>query len=249
MMPVADPVSRINAANLQDLRPVFVKQFQKLPVIYQIRIQFAFIWLVAGKEKTYRKVCFFLKYSRNALRIGESRTAEPTMKQLIALISLSFLCVANVQGQILIYKMTVNSTVMGHGFTTKRTAPGYLVVDTATGAAAEFDLNPRAKDYSFRSKAFTVSTVHGGAGKNYMVFAEAGANTDTSGQPFKFSSTFERGRCVAECWTCRQSARAADNAIYRPLRFLYRDRTLYGGGQQHAGYRPSRHTKLKLCWP
>jgi len=36
-------VPRINAANLQDLRPVFAKQFQKLPVIYRIRIQFAFI--------------------------------------------------------------------------------------------------------------------------------------------------------------------------------------------------------------
>jgi len=108
------------------------------------------------------------------------------MKVLLALV---LLCASNVQGQILIYKMIVHSTVMGHGFTTKRAGPGFLVVDTATGAAAEFDLDPRAKNYSFRSKEFTVSTVHGGEGKNYMVFAEAGADTDASGRPFKFSST------------------------------------------------------------
>src|SRR6267154_193115 len=108
------------------------------------------------------------------------------MKTLLALV---LLCAANVQGQILIYKMIVHSAVMGHGFTTKRTAPGYLVLDTATGTAAEFDLDPKAKDYSFRNKEFTVSTVHGGGGKNYMVFAEAGSDTDASGLPFKFSST------------------------------------------------------------
>lgn len=36
-------VPRIDAANLQDLRPVFVKQLQKLPVIYRIRIHIVFI--------------------------------------------------------------------------------------------------------------------------------------------------------------------------------------------------------------
>jgi hypothetical protein len=131
-----------------------------------------------------------------------------------ALLTLALLCAANVQGQILIYKMSVHSTVTGHGFTTKRITPGYLVVDTATGAAAEFDLDPRAKDYSFRSKEFTVSTVHGGGGKNYMVFAEAGADTDASGRPFKFSSTV-KGAAVS------LNVGLADNRLVpRTMRFI-----------------------------
>ena len=108
------------------------------------------------------------------------------MKTALALI---LLCTTSVQGQILIYKMAFNRTVMGNGFTRKGPATGYVVVDAGTEAAAEFILDPRfPKEYSFRNKTVTVDTVNGGPGKSYMVFAEALVGTNTSSR-YRFSST------------------------------------------------------------
>ena len=109
------------------------------------------------------------------------------MKTLLALI---LLFAVNVQGQILVYKRSINRITMGNGFTTKQTVNGYLIVNAATGSAAEFDIDSRAKEYLVRSKTFAVSTVRGGPGKDYLVLAEWLTGTDALG-PYKFSSTLK----------------------------------------------------------
>ena len=107
------------------------------------------------------------------------------MKTLLALV---LLCATGVQAQILIYKRAVHSTVMGHGFTTKSTVAGYLVVDMNSGSAAEFDLYSKAKEFLNRGKTFTAGIVHGGQGRDYVVFGDAAAGTDNLG-PYKSSLT------------------------------------------------------------
>lgn len=107
------------------------------------------------------------------------------MKPLLVLV---LFCVANVQGQILIYKSSFSSTQMGNGFTWKESTPGYVVVDTGTGAAGEFSLYPAWKEYSFRNKTLTVESVDAGHGKLHTVFAEILISTNAS-TPAKFSST------------------------------------------------------------
>jgi hypothetical protein len=104
------------------------------------------------------------------------------------LLSLIVLLVVNVQAEILIYKRTVKSTTMGHGFTSKTTVRGSLIIDPSTGAAAEFDVDETAKEFLSRSKTFTVSTVDAGRDKNYVVFAEVLSGTENGG-PYKLSFT------------------------------------------------------------
>ncbi len=107
------------------------------------------------------------------------------MKILLGLI---VLLVVNVQAEILIYKRTVKSTTMGHGFTSKSTVRGSLIIDPSTGAAAEFDLDETAKEFLSRSKTFTVNTVDAGRAKNYVVLAEVLSGTE-NGTPYKWSFT------------------------------------------------------------
>ena len=117
------------------------------------------------------------------------------MKTLITLI---LLCTVSIQAQVLVYKRTVHSTVMGNGFRMKSSVSGVLVVDVGTGAAAEFDIYSKSKEFLSRSRTFMVGTVHGGPGllgtvqgvprKEYMVFAEVAAGTDTGG-PYRMSYT------------------------------------------------------------
>ncbi len=108
-----------------------------------------------------------------------------TMKIIFAIVLLFTL---TAEGQILIYKMTARRLATGSGFTTKYSEPGYVVVDTGNGAAAEFRLDVKGKEYSFRSKTVAVEIVHGGMGKDYMVFAEILLGTNNGG-PYRFSST------------------------------------------------------------
>jgi hypothetical protein len=105
-----------------------------------------------------------------------------------ALLVLIFLFAAPVQGQVLLYKRTIRSVDLGFGYTTRESVAGYLIVDVETGAAAEFDVDSKAKEFLGRSKIFTVYTVHGGSGKDYLVLSEAVADTDTYG-PYTLSST------------------------------------------------------------
>jgi hypothetical protein len=107
------------------------------------------------------------------------------MKTLLALI---FLCAAHVQGQVLLYKRTIHSVSMGHGFTTKKSVTGCLIVDAETGAAVEFDIYSKAKEFLARGRTFTTNTVRGGFGKDYLVLAEAVADSDNFG-PYRLSST------------------------------------------------------------
>lgn len=117
------------------------------------------------------------------------------MKTLITLI---LLCTLSIQAQVLVYKRTVHSTVMGNGFRAKTSVSGVLVVDLVTGAVAEFDICPRSKEFLSRNRTFMVGTVHGGPGiagmvqgvpvKEYTVFAEVDAGTGTGG-PYRMSYT------------------------------------------------------------
>ena len=108
------------------------------------------------------------------------------MKTLLALLLLG---VPHLQAQILIYKGSFKHTAIGHGFTTKRSEPRYLVVDASTGMAAQFRLILNVKNYFIQYKTLTVNTVNGGLGKDYMIFAEGVAGTENSGQPYKYFST------------------------------------------------------------
>lgn len=107
------------------------------------------------------------------------------MKTLLALI---LLFAANVHGQVLVFKRTINRTTTGNGHTWNIPVRGYLVVDAGTGAAVEFDIDPQAKEFLVRSKTLAVSTVRGGPEKNYTLFAEWSIGTDNLG-PYQFSST------------------------------------------------------------
>lgn len=103
-------------------------------------------------------------------------------------LGLMLFCAAGIQAQVLVYKRIVHRTEMGNGFTFKSSVSGYLMVDVSTGAAAEFDIDSRTKEFLARTRIFTVGTVHGGPGKEYMVFAEATALTDNFG-PYRSSYT------------------------------------------------------------
>jgi hypothetical protein len=109
-------------------------------------------------------------------------TSENIMQMKTTLLALVLLCATGVQAQLLIYKRTVHSTVMGHGFTTKSTVTGYLVVDANSGSAAEFDVYSKTKEFLNRGKTFTAGIVHGGQGKDYVVFGDAAAGTDRLGR-------------------------------------------------------------------
>ena len=102
------------------------------------------------------------------------------MKTLLALL---LLFAAQVHGQILIYKTTVSHTTTGNGFSRKWSVPGYLVVDAASGAAAEFDLDLKAKTFLNRNRTFTARTIQASAGKSHSVYAES-RSSDTPGQPY-----------------------------------------------------------------
>jgi hypothetical protein len=115
------------------------------------------------------------------------------MKALLILIPL--FVAASVQGQVLLYKRTIHSVAMGFGFTTRETVTGHLIVDVETGAAAEFDVYSRTKEFLARSRMFIVYTAHGGSGKDYLVLSEAVAGTGTYG-PYTTSST-ARGLSVS----------------------------------------------------
>jgi hypothetical protein len=125
----------------------------------------------------------------------KTNVSEIKMKTLITLI---LLCTVSIQAQVLVYKRTVHSTVIGDGFRTKSSVSGLLVVDVGTGAAAEFDTYSKSKEFLSRSRTFMVGTVHGGPGiagtvqgvpvKEYTVFAEVAAGTDTFG-PYRMSYT------------------------------------------------------------
>ena len=107
----------------------------------------------------------------------------------ITLSALLLLCITQVQGQILVYKMSMSRSSIGHGFTTKSSIPGHLVVDIASGAAMQVDVYTKEKTFSIRNKAFTVRTARGSGEKSYSVLSEVGNGTDTYGWQYTIAST------------------------------------------------------------
>ena len=140
------------------------------------------------------------------------------MKALLVLI---LLCAANVQSQILIYKMDFRTTQMGNGFTWKDSTPGYVVVDAGSGAAGEFSLYPAWKEYSFRNKTLTAESVDAGRGKQYTVFAEILVSTNAS-TPAKFSSTAKGLNVILDVGL------AEKRLVPRTMQFVSRDVFRFG---------------------
>ena len=141
--------------------------------------------------------------------------SENIIQMKTTLLALILFCATGVQAQLLIYKRTVHSTVMGHGFTTKSTVTGYLVVDANSRSAAEFDVDSKTKEFLNRGKTFTAGIVHGGQGRDYVVFGDAAAGTDNLG-PYKSSLT-ARGTSVS-----MDIGLAGNRPVARTLRLIGR---------------------------
>jgi len=109
------------------------------------------------------------------------------MKTTLA--ALLLLYVTDVQGQILVYKMSMSRSSIGFGFTTKQSIPGHFVVDIASGAAIQVDVYTKEKTFSIRNKAFTVRTVHGSGEKSYSVLAAGGTGAGSDNWHYTLAST------------------------------------------------------------